>query len=197
MTNLRVRMSAAITSSMPGYWTLTTMQSPVPQAGAVHLAERGRGDGRLVKGRKDLVHGAQLLGDPLHDLGKRRGRHLVLELGEFVGVFLGKDVDAGGQELADLDQHAAHLDHALAQQDRAFCAWSRFEPPFLTCGRGQKRFQSRGACSSGAPGGKGRRPGRTCRGSSENRMLGLYQIGRRRIRRHKMLDHEGAKDAES
>jgi len=66
----------------------------VAQAGAVHLAKRGGRDGRLVKGRKDLVHGPQLLGDPLDDIVERRRRHLVLELRELARVLLGQKVDA-------------------------------------------------------------------------------------------------------
>jgi hypothetical protein len=94
---------------------------PVAQAGAVHLTERRGSDGRFVKGRKDLAHGPQLLGDPLDNITERRRRHLVLELRKLVRVLFGQDIDAGREELTDLDQYAAHLDHALPEQDGILC----------------------------------------------------------------------------
>ena len=103
----------------------------------VHLAERGRRDRVFFKGRENLLDRSQFLGHPPRDLRKGRGRHLVLQLGKLLGVLLGQDVDAGGHELADLDQDAPHLDHVLAQDARV-PGMERFHPGLSDLGRGKE-----------------------------------------------------------
>jgi hypothetical protein len=66
---------------------------------------------------------------------------VVLELGQFRRIFFGKDVNARGQELADLDQHSTHLDHAFSQNKGVLCV-KPFEP-FFSCCRGGKGVSER------------------------------------------------------
>ncbi len=73
------------------------------------LAERGGGQRRLVDRDDFLRKRAELLVDDPPDRGERLRRHFVLEPRQLGGELLRQDVDARRQELAHLDQHAAHL----------------------------------------------------------------------------------------
>ena len=108
---------------------------------AMHLAERGRGDGCLVERGKDLLRRTDLLNDALHDVRNVRGRDLVLELGKLVRILFREDVHARGQELSDLDEYAAHLDHSLAQHKRVIGV--KLLEPFFSMGRGGEGVSER------------------------------------------------------
>jgi hypothetical protein len=66
---------------------------------------------------------------------------VVLELGQFRRIFFGEDVNARGQELPDLDQYTAHLDHAFSQNKGVLCV-KPFEP-FFSYGRGSQGVSER------------------------------------------------------
>ena len=111
-----LRRSASSASAIPGYWILTATCAPVEQLGAVHLADRGGGEGLLLELGEELGErlAVVLLLQHLLDLlpGHRRRvvrslRELLLvDLAVLVGDELG--VDEGG-ELAELHRRALHL----------------------------------------------------------------------------------------
>ena len=95
----------------------------VGQGRKVHLRHRGRGDRLDIETREDLADrfavGMLEFGDR-----QRRGkrRHLVLQLGQFLGDVRRQQVAAGGQHLAELDEDGAKR---LQGTTQALGAWRR------------------------------------------------------------------------
>ncbi len=92
----------------------------VRQPRPMHLRQRGRSHRHLLEPREDRGQRApEVLLDLPHDGSERVRRHLVLEARELADDGGGKQVDAGAQELAELDQPAPHLDRqgAIAAGD--------------------------------------------------------------------------------
>jgi hypothetical protein len=86
----------------------------------VDLGERGGADRLGGDPGEDGRQGErEILLDLAHDRREALGRHLVLKAGELSGDLGGEDVDPGREELAELDQHAAHLagERAVAPGD--------------------------------------------------------------------------------
>jgi hypothetical protein len=77
--------------------------------GRLDLAERGRRERVLVEGGKALREGrAELSLRQAPDRAEVFRRHLVLQPRQLGGDLVGQDVEARREELADLDEHAAH-----------------------------------------------------------------------------------------
>ena len=111
-----LRRSASSASAMPGYWILTATLAAVEQLGAVHLADRGGGEGLLLELGEELgerlavvlllEHLLDLLPGHRRRVGAQLGELLLVDLAVLVGDELG--VDEGG-ELAELHRRALHL----------------------------------------------------------------------------------------
>ena len=97
------------------------------------LGERGGADRLGGDPGEDLGERAsEILLDLAHDVREALRRHLVLEPGELLGDLRRQDVHPGGEELAELDEHAAHLagEGAIAPRDRLIAHQRRApEPP--------------------------------------------------------------------
>ncbi|MOA08739.1 hypothetical protein D3C78_1285300 [compost metagenome] len=82
----------------------------------MHLGHRGGGQRLALEAAEHLVDGrAELLLDQRHRLLGRERRHLVLQVRQLVGDVRRQQVAAGGQQLAELDEHRAEVFQAAAQ----------------------------------------------------------------------------------
>jgi hypothetical protein len=89
------------------------------QSGGVHLGHGCGGHGRLVDTVKKLVQGLAQFGlDQAANPVEGHRRHLVLQLGQLVDVFRGKQVGTGAHQLPQLDKTGAQLFQGFADADR-------------------------------------------------------------------------------
>src|SRR5579884_1153008 len=82
-----------------------------PQVGAIRLSQRGGGDHVGVKPSEDGIEGgAEIFLYHRLDLVKRHRRHLILEHRQLLDELGWQKVNAGAEELTDLDDDAAHVE---------------------------------------------------------------------------------------
>ncbi len=82
----------------------------VLQASAMHLPQRRRRDGRIVKLAEARRNRSKLLLDDRADVGGRHAGHFVAQAGKLLDHFGRQHVAARRDELPRLDHHAAHVD---------------------------------------------------------------------------------------
>ena len=107
----------------PGADHLDHHLAAVVQARGMHLRDRGGGQRPGVEFRKQLAHRcAQRLFDNRLGLCAGEGRHLVLQLAQFLGDVVRQQVAPGGQDLAELDVHRTEVLERPADAHPARCA---------------------------------------------------------------------------
>ena len=111
---------------MSGYWTLTATASPDWQPGAVHLADRRRGDrlGRELGEHLGRRAPAELLAQARLDVAVGAGRNLILQPLQLLAKGVGQNVGHDADELADLDEQAAQLDDGGLESGGRSCGAS-------------------------------------------------------------------------
>ncbi len=90
------------------------------QHGKMHLCHRGAGYRLGLEVGENVLNGtAEGALDDGARLDRRKGRHLVLQLGQFFGDILGQQVATRGQHLAELYENRPQRLEGLAQPHRA------------------------------------------------------------------------------
>lgn len=100
----------------------------IREARGMDLGNGGGSDGRFVEYGEDLAQGMTIgLFDEKPRLVSRKGRHAILELGEFFGDVSGQKVAPGGKDLPELDEDGPKVLEGHSQPHRARRAG--FSPP--------------------------------------------------------------------